>query len=89
MKFTSLGLDGKRLEEYVPGGYARSVAFGTRIYTVIEVHPDRVILRKLGETNRGDFKFTRKRLRFEISRESIDRRSPNWSWYYPVRLKEE
>jgi len=82
------------------GGYARSRAFGTRIYKVIDIerrwqnkyshagamigHPKAWVegfvikLVKIGETNKGRFKFTNSRP-FEVMEHDTGH------WYYPAK----
>jgi hypothetical protein len=78
------------------GGYARSRHWGTRIYKVIDNYKDLKVvsaskvqevevteLVKIGETNKGNFKFTNSKP-FKIYNYGVsDRWSSSWG-YYPA-----
>jgi len=67
----------KQSKKYVEGGYARG-GFGSRIYTVVKIYDDGTMkLKRLGDTNKGVFKFhsTTKTFMYTIY---------NCDWYKPV-----
>jgi len=68
----------KKSDKYVENGYARG-GFGTRIYKVLWVNEyDVVALVRLGDTNRGKFKFSKS------TKEIIVYPNSNGHWYTPV-----
>jgi len=84
----------RKTDDFVVGGYARSRSFGTRVYTVLKVEEilkpvlwgfndrltpvKRVTLKKIGETNRGKFRFTNCRP-FTVEEFGT------LHWYYPAK----
>jgi len=67
----------KKSSQYKEGGYARCTGFGCRIYKVMSHSEHGTVLQRLGDTNRGNFKFHVGNRIFLIT-------SKNKGWYEPV-----
>jgi len=71
----------KKSNHFVIGGYARCVGFGVRIYRVVDVGDYEITLQRMGDTNKGVFKFSTSKRKFKAS----DLKG-NLSWYTPVTI---
>jgi len=68
----------KQSNKYIEGGYARCVGWGVRIYAILKINPDKtMIMKRLGDTNKGKFKFHKTKRTFLFT-------NKNHFWYQPV-----
>lgn len=67
----------KKTSQYTEGGYARCTGRGYRIYKVMSHSDYGTVLQRLGDTNRGNFKFKMGTRIFVLN-------SRNKTWYEPV-----
>jgi hypothetical protein len=68
----------KQTNTYIEGGYARCTGFGTRIYAILKINTNgTMIMKRVGDTNRGTFKFHKTKKTFLFT-------SKNHFWYQPV-----